>query len=196
MMGLFASVVDLLKLVYAPLITLLAGYLGMQYGLKQLKAEKKLEFIARQLKEFYSPLLGYHKAILAKSELRVRVSHAADEAWREICQGAPKPFLEHEEAFKPFKRVINYDNEQLKQELLPLYRKMLEVFRENYWLAEPETRKYFSELSDFVELWDRWISDNIPASVMEKLGHDEDRLKPFYVELEERLNTLRVKLSA
>jgi len=185
---------EIVKLVYAPLFTLLAGYFGMRYGLRQLRVEKHLDFVTRQLNEFYSPLLGFQKAIRAKSELRLRISGAANRAWEEICERVPQPFYDHEKEFEPFKRIIDYDNEQLRKELLPLYRGMLELFRDNYWLAEPETRKWFSELSDFVELWDRWITQNIPGSVIEKLDHKEARLLPFYEELETRLDLLRSEL--
>jgi hypothetical protein len=192
---LLSDIVDLLKLIYAPLITLVAGYLGMIYGLKQLRTQKKLEFIVRQLNEFYSPLLGYRKAIQAKIELISKVTDAASEAWKEKSEREPTPFLDHEKEYQPFKKIIEYNNEQLKDELLPLYRKILEIFRENYWLAEDETRRWYSEVSDFVELWDRWITDNIPAPVIAKLNHSEERLAPFYTELEERFNILRSKLT-
>lgn len=151
--------------------------------------------MTRQLKEFYSLLLGYQQAIRAKSELRVKIGQAANEAWREICERAPQPFLEHERDFEPFKRVIEYNNAQLRTELLPLYHKMLDTFRDNYWLAEPETRAWFPELSDFVELWDRWIAESIPGAVIERLKHDEPRLLPFYKELETRMEVLRRELS-
>lgn len=186
---------DMLKWALAPVCTLLAGYIGVSYGLKQIRTQKKLDFIERQLRKFYSPLLGCQKEIRAKSELRLKISKAAHESWKEVCERNPKPFLNHDKEFEPYGKIIEYNNEQLKNELLPLYRKMLMTFRENYWLAEPETRKWYSELCDFVELWNRCISDNIPADVVEKLDHSEERLKPFYQELENRSDILRNKLS-
>lgn len=188
-------IVDLLKWSLPPICTLLAGYIGVRYGLKHVKTQKKLDFIERQLREFYSPLLGCRKEIHAKFVLRWKVSQAADKAWKEVCERSPKPFLNHEKEFEPYKKMIEYDNEQFKNELLPLYRKMLLTFRENYWLAEPETSKWYSELCDFVELWERWISSNIPGEVIRKLDLDERKLEPFYKELEDRIDMLRAKLS-
>lgn len=187
--------VDLLKWALAPICTLLAGYIGIRYGLKQVRTQKKLDFIERQLREFYSPILGCQKEIRAKSELRLEISEAAKKAWKEVCESAPKPFLNHDKEFEPYEKMIEYDNEQLKNELLPLYRKMLLTFRENYGLADPETDKWYSELCNFVELWERWISDNIPAEVIKKLDYSEKRLNPFYRELENRIDILRSKLS-
>lgn len=180
---------------FAPICTLLGGYIGVRYGLKQVRTQKKLDFIERQLREFYSPLLGYQKEIRAKSELRLEISKAANEAWKEVCEKAPKPFLNHEKEFEAYKKIVEYNNEQLRNELLPLYRKMLSTFRDNYWLAEPETCKWYSELCDFVELWERWISSSIAAEVIKKVDRSEESLKPFYQELENRLDILRNKLS-
>ena len=187
--------VDVVKWTLAPICTLLAGYIGVRYGLKQIRVQKRVDFIQRQLREFYSPLLAYQKEIRANSELRLRISKAANEAWEEVCERNPKPFINHDKKFEPYNKIIEYDNKQLKNELLPLYRKMLSTFRDNYWLAESETGKWYSELYDFIELWERWISNNIPGDVIKKLNHSEKKLKPFYQELEDRSVVLRNKLS-
>lgn len=184
-------IVDLLKGILPPILT---GYIGLRYG--QVRTQKKLDFIGRQLGDFYSPLLAYHKEIRAKSELRLKISGAANKAWLEKCETNPKPFLNHEKEFGPYNKIIEYNNKQLKDELMPLYRKMLVTFRENYWLAEPETRKWYPEFCKFVELWERWLSGNIPGEVIEKLDEtEEEKLKPFYQELEYRIDVLRSKLS-
>ena len=72
--------VDVVKWTLAPICTLLAGYIGVRYGLKQIRIQKRIDFIERQLRELYSPLLAYQKEIRAKSELRLRISKAAKEA--------------------------------------------------------------------------------------------------------------------
>ncbi len=54
---------DTIKFIIPPLATLLAGYIGVRYGLKQVRTEKRLDFIEKQLREFYSPLLGRRKYI-------------------------------------------------------------------------------------------------------------------------------------
>lgn len=178
----------------APLCTLLAGFLGVKYGLEQIRVQNKINFLERQLREFYSPLLAYREEIRAKSVLRLKISNAANETWKEVCNRNPKPFLNHEQKFEPYRKITEYNNEQLKNELLPLYRKMLSIFGENLWLAEPKTHKWYAELCDFVELWNRWISQSIPADVIKKLEHSEEKLKPFYQELEEQASLLRRKL--
>ncbi len=79
---------------------------------------------------------------------------------------------------------------------MPLYRKMLSVFTENYWLAEPETRKWYSEFCKFVELWERWLAEKIPGDVIKQLDYDDEKkLQLFYEDLEKQTDQLRNKLS-
>jgi len=189
------NLIDLSKIVLPSLFTLLAGSFGYRYGLRLMKNQKKLEFIERQLREFYSPMLGCLKSIRAKSELRYEISKVSSPAWRKICDAHPKPFLDHEKYFEPFKKSIMYDNKQLREELIPLYDKMLSIFSENYYLTESVTKTWHSELTRFVELWHRWLNESIPVEVIKELDHTEERLKPFYEDLETQILKLQKKLS-
>jgi hypothetical protein len=189
-------IVDFIKWIFglspfwALLGALLGAYMGAQYGLKQLKLQKKLDFIERQLREFYSPLLGCHKELQAKSELRLRINNAVDEA----LEGLSEPSENHETKFKQYEKLTEYDHEQLRNELLPLYHKMLLIFRDNLWLAEPEDREWYPELCNFVEIWDRRLLNSIPPKVIAKIGHTEERLKLFYQDLEKQIDVLQNKL--
>jgi hypothetical protein len=44
------------------------------------------------------------------------------------------------ERFPGFEKIIEYNNRQLAEEVVPLYRRMVEIFTGNMWLAEPSTR--------------------------------------------------------
>ena len=165
--------------------------------MKQVRFQKQLDFVDRQLREFYSPLLGYEREIRAKSELRSRISSAARQAWREMPKVAPGPSFDMEKAYAPFGKIIEYNNKQLTEELLPLYGRMVELFKEKFYLAEPETAVWYNKLSDFVDLWNRWLTGSIPPEVMEKLGHQDIArdLNGFWQELELRHGALRKKLA-
>jgi len=189
------NLIDLLKIVLPSAMTLFAGYLGYRYGIGQLKRQKRLEFIEKQLKYFYSPLIGCAKRIRAKSELRYEISKASDPAWRKICDEHPQPFLDHEKYFEPFKKSIMYNNRQLREELIPLYDKMETIFSENLWLANPSTIIWYSEFNRFVDLWHRWLDESIPTEVIQEMNHTEERLLPFYKELEVQIEVLRSELS-
>lgn len=187
---------DFLKVAVPAVCTLLAGYIGIRYGLKHIKVQKELDFIDRQLRQFYSPILGRQKEIRAKSEIRNKISTKAKEAWKEKCKKASGSINKKSPDFEPYEKLIDYDNEQLKNELLPLYREMFHIFREKYYLAEPETLKWYSEFCEFIEIWERSLSKSIPNEVIRKIGHSERKVKPFYKELETRTNLLRYKLSS
>ncbi len=154
-------------------------------------------FINMQVDDLYAPLVSLRKDIRAKSELRLRISQAADASWRELCDGrSPEQLLELErERFPAFERIIKYDNQQLSEELLPDYRKMRDVLKTKFWLAEPTTRVHYQSLVDYVELWDRSMADAIPWEVMKALGHSENTLNDFYEDIDHQLTRLRAKLA-
>lgn len=172
--------------VVAPVVT---GWLGLQYGLQQLKEQKRLAYIEKQLSEFYSPLLGLHKEIRAKSELRVKIQKVGGEVWKENIQAGLQPSI------KPTEKEIEYDNRQLREEFVPMYLQMLEIFRKNYWLAEPETREHYTALVEYVEGWNRSLAGGVSGETMQRIGHTEANLKPFYNELEKRTEALRLQLA-
>ena len=67
-------------------LTFLAGLVGVRVGLRQIKLQKEYDFIEKQLKEVYFPLVGLHTGIRAKSGLRAQLSNLSHEAWKEICE--------------------------------------------------------------------------------------------------------------
>src|SRR3989339_157390 len=180
---------DTIKFIIPPLATLVAGYVGVRYGLKQIKIEKHLEFIEKQLKEFYSPLLGRRKYIRAKSEFRLKVETISRKQWKKNAEKGIQQSVESVD------NEIKYNNRQLSEEFLPMYREMLTIFKDNYWLAEPETREFYNELVEYVEGWNRWKGKGVTAETMIEIGHSEEKIKPFYEELEKRTDILRLKLS-
>jgi len=183
------EILNTIKFIIPPLATLLAGYIGVRYGLKQVKEEKRLEFIEKQLKEFYSPLLGRRKLIRAKSEFRLKIETISGRQWKENAQKGI------EQSTESVDKEIEYNNNQLNSEFLPMYREMLTIFKDNYWLAEPETKNFYNELVEYVEGWNRWKAKGVTAETMKEVGHSEEKLKPFYEELDKRTDILRDELS-
>ena len=159
------------------------------------KETRQLAFIERQLEEFYSPMIGCLRKIQAKSQLRYEIDKASEVAWQKICEEHPKPFLDHEKYFEPFKKTIEYNNQQLRDEIIPLYDQMVSIFTDKYWLAIASTRRWYSELSAFIDLWYRWLDKSLPSEVVKEMGHTEAQLKPFYEDLENQLEELQKQLS-
>lgn len=189
------------ELWYLPILgSLLSGLVGAAvvyyFGIRQLIAQRRVKFLERQLSEFYAPLAGMQQQIRVKGELRMKVSAAANAAWQEICQSYGGSIMhDREDRFAPFKKIIEYENGQLESELVPVYRQMLALFTQRYHLAGPETRAFYHQFAEFVEIWNRWLSGSLPGEVVEKLGHDEEKVKPFYEHLESKMQQLQDEIA-
>lgn len=178
---------------------LVGGLIVYVFGIRKLSIEVRNAFIQKQMSEFYSPIAGYRKRIRAKSEVRGKVSTAANEAWKELCahySEAKQPMLNQEELYAPFGKIIEYDNRQLREELMPLYRKILDLFTEKYWLADEDTRAYYQDFLEFVEIWERYLAEALPGEVIRKLEHSEENVLPFYEHVEQRLSALQKDINA
>jgi hypothetical protein len=178
-----------------PILSGLAGVIvGARLTSNQQQSARKYNFVERQVREFYSPLLGMRQRILAESELRLKISNIANEEWQSLCRNRTPEQLQKLD-FEPFRRIIGYNNLQLSEELLPAYRKMLEIFTSSFWLAEEATRQHYAALVEYVEIWNRFMKETLPAEVLHRLEHSEQRLHPLYADLEQQLGTLRSRLS-
>jgi superfamily I DNA/RNA helicase len=189
---------DILRWAFSVAIPAIAGFLGVLVGAwltaRRERAQRRLAFIERQLREFYSPLLGIRTEIRAKSELRVRVQSAAQDAWTELCAKADGHAALQDltdSRGTQFTRVIEYDNKTFESELLPSYKRMVSIFKDNLSLAEPDTRARYATLMEFIDVWERYLDGSLPHEVISRLGHSEENLQPFYKHLQEMHDKLR-----
>ena len=158
------------------------------------RRQRQLDFVGSQLSEFYSPLLGLRSEIAAHSALRVRLQNEANAAWQELCAGvALGPAAQQLTAtrFPQFEALIQYDNDKLRETLMPAYRKMLDVFRDKLWLAEAGTRTHYPALVEFVDVWQRSLAGSLPREVLTRIGHTEATLNTFYEDLQAEHDRLR-----
>ncbi len=91
-------------------------------------------------------------------------------------------------------QIVDDENKTFREVLMPRYQEMVNVFREKMWLAEPETRDYFPGLIEYVDVWDKILSDRLPREVAPAIGHAEENLKPFYSHLEATHDRLRSEI--
>ncbi|MBI4502832.1 MAG: hypothetical protein HY700_16930 [Gemmatimonadetes bacterium] len=182
------------------LVPALAGLAGVLVGAwmtsRGQKQERRHAWLRRQLDEFYSPMLGMRGLILAKSVTRVKVGEAAGTAWHRLISGRdPEQQMAIEKEHVPgLEKIIQYENQQHKEEILPLYRKMVEHFTTHLGLAEQATRLHFDALVHFVEVWNRWEKEALPPEVSRELGSTEEALHPFYQDLAVNLERLQSEL--
>jgi hypothetical protein len=181
---------DLLTTILSSLLSSVVGAVVVYvFGIRNLSIQRRNAFIEKQLSEFYSPIAGFRKRISAKSELREKISFAANESWQEVCVNSTTQ--NNSELFAPYKSIIEYDNSQFIDELMPLYRKMLDVFTEKYWLADEDTRAFHKDFIEFIEIWERFLAKALPGDVIKKLGHTEKNIYPFYEHVEKKLSELQ-----
>lgn len=176
--------------IFTAIIVLLSVYIGAWLTKRQIVTQRKLDFCEKQLREFYSPLVGIRKEIETLSKFRV----AGEKARRAWWQKIHKQGNQIEDSQKKINSSIEYDNKQLEEKLIPAYRKMVDVFKNNYWLAEEETKDHFSTLIKFVETWERFLSKTHPSEVIEEIQVQEEELIPFYKHIEAIHKSLREKL--
>lgn len=182
-----------------PAISVLTGIIiGAWLTTRRERKQRRLDFVEKQLQDFYSPMLGIRNEIRMRSELRVRIQHASNVEWAKLCARADKSVgalrdLESARSAQ-FAKLIEYDNDQLETELLPAYRQMAKLFRDNYFLADYDTRAHYGQLIEYVELWNRWAANSIPPEVTTNLGHTEAKLSGFYEHLQAKHDSLRKKL--
>jgi hypothetical protein len=182
-------------------ISAAAGLLGVVIGgLVTSHSQKVVRRIARkreQLEKFYSPLIGMRDEIRSKSDLRTNLHSAANVAWQKQFQttefGFEKKMISDMLKDK-FDRLLEYSEEQLKRDLVPTYERMLNLYTANIWLAEPSTLKFHFVLTEFVEIWKRYLNGSLPMEVLTEIEHSEENLKPFYADLQSNFDRLTKEL--
>ncbi len=121
----------------------------------------------------------------------MKVSNAARTAWPRRLEEAPE---KREEIWPEYEKIIEHDNQQLKEELIPLYGHMMDLFTAKMHLTEASTRAHFAVLVEFVEMWNRSLRGSLPREVAELVGANEDTLMPFYGDLKTNFDRLQSAL--
>ncbi|WP_366289718.1 hypothetical protein [Paenibacillus sp. AN1007] len=178
--------------IVTPFIT---GTLGFLFGARIFKFQRRFNFIERQLNELYSPMLGIIKDIKTKSSIRTRISNIANEIWKEEVREWQKSGGTVEKPdIEPYLKIIDYDNKQLKEELIPQYQNILKLLITNYSLADEETTEWQFIFSEYIEIWNRALTESIPRVVIEKLEQSESKHDEFYDHIEKKVKELKGKL--
>ncbi len=165
----------------------LLGTTGTQWAIgRREKVARRIAFKKQQLEEFYGPLLAAHKEILARGELRLKLQQALDD---------PHPLDGVDAHVRIVDTNVEDENETFRELIMPRYREMISIFRDKMWLAEPETRGYFIQLIEFVDVWDKILDKKLPNWIAPRIKHTEENLAHFYRHLEEVHDRLRREVS-
>jgi hypothetical protein len=172
----------------------LIGNLTTQYFTNaRERRNQSVAFKKQQLEQLYGPLLAARQEIRARSELRVKLQKALDDAHTKdmLAAGPGQVAAASDPHISAIAKNIEDENQTFREVLMPRYREMVSIFREKMWLAEPDTRKFFDQLIEFVDVWDKILADKLPRSIPRAINHTEENLKPFYQHLEEVTDRLR-----
>jgi hypothetical protein len=137
--------------------------------------------------------------IKAKSDLRVKVAAIAAGEWQQKFAGISHPEVKKqidERAWAGYEKLQQYSDDQLKSEIIPTYRKMLEHFMSNMGYAEESTIAHYPAFVEFVEIWNRFLGNSLPREVAEKLSQAEQTLYPLYDDIEKNARRLSAKLNS
>lgn len=173
-----------------------AGLLGVLIGtitaMINAKRERKMVRLKTQLQEFYSPMLGVRSEIKAKSEVRLKVISIASGAFKEEFEtGSLGERIDPPaDVAEKYDAIHDYNDTQLREILIPLYRQMLDHFTHHMHLAEHSTRVHYEALCEFVEILNRSLDESLPRKVAERLSHDEGNLQALYSDLQFHFNRL------
>ena len=96
------------------------------------KRERQNARLREQLMAFYAPLYSLRVDILAKSELRERLHAVAGSNWKRILEGVTDAEQKNRLLgleWASHEKVISYSEDQVRTDLIPKYRQLLEIFR-------------------------------------------------------------------
>jgi hypothetical protein len=180
-----------------------SGLLGVIVGgwitARNQRRERQHNRVREQLQDFYSPLSGMRARIHAKQvslHKLTEASHATFNNLAALPSGAsPDVHFKYVDGRVPdFAKMMDENNRQVSEEIIPLYRQMVEHFSTHIYLAEDSTRQHFDTLVEVAETLDRLARKTLPLEVAATLSQDPEKLKPFYQDLETQLAQLRRQL--
>jgi hypothetical protein len=178
------------------IITAVAAWTGHYFETaRHYRNRKAYEFAERRLNELYGPLCSRLGQLKADGELKVAIFQAKDAAWKEKCKRKSAPPFDHEQAFEPYAKSIEYENRHFRESVIPLFDEMLTILNEKRHLAYPSTLRFYDPFYRFVQLWHRWLDHAIPGEAIKRIEVPEETLKPFYNEIEARHAALLQRLS-
>jgi hypothetical protein len=184
------------ELLTTALGALLGSTAGLLTALQVWRIQRAGDFRLRQLSEFYSPMAGCVKRIRAHIAFDQRIWPEYEEAWKKTVAkyGSHIPDSIDEDS-KRFRKRVDYANDQNQKQIIPLYRQMLERFAENYWLAAPQTRDYYQDFFEFVEIWNMQEQDVLAFELRERIRPDMKQVGAFFDHLEAMVTRLQGQVS-
>ena len=158
--------------------TTLLAVVGFIYGVRKDREAKRerakasqREFNREQLEKFYSPVMGKLEVIRNKGKARQIFSsafRAASDTTREQLH-----------------KKVQFDNEALRTEIIPLFEEVEQLFQVHSGLIEPSTRDLHQKLISFVDLWKRFYDGHARSDTIQRLYDSGEAIDPRDILYEE-----------
>lgn len=179
---------------------LLGSWITARATLDREGRKERLEFVTRQLNEFYGPLYAKRLEIRTLSVLRVDLNRVADEINAERVAAHLSPRSDARQAAseadrKRYGAQVAEENRIFLEVMLPAYRSMIDVFRDKMGLADHRTRLFFSDLVRYVAIWERSENKTAHPESQRRLNATESSLEPFYQHIEKMVDALQNEIS-
>lgn len=137
-------------------------------------------------------MLGILERLHAKNAVRAKVITAAQSAWQTEDLNSEQRL---KELSPQYEKITADENQQFRDEELPLFKQMVELFTVKMHLSEQSTHIHYPVLVEFVELWERDLRHSLPRAVVVQLGAvDGSKLLPLYADLETHFKRLQTVL--
>jgi hypothetical protein len=179
------------------LISAASGLVGVCLGgyitARNQSKERKRFYLDSQLKEFYGPLLSSLEQTRAKERLRDATTESSIKNREQtLKQAADQPDYAklRDQSFLEDKVMIDYNRNLYKNELLPLWQKMLDQFKEHMYLAERPTLKHYGSLVDHIETCYRRSNGSITITADLELPNANTFNETFYHDLKQDYDRL------
>ena len=101
-----------------------------------------------------------------------------------------------EGAWPGYEKLKEYSDDQLRNDIIPMYRKMVEHLMSHMAFAEESTIVHYPAFVEFVEIWNRFLAKSLPREVAQKLSHAEKNLYPLYDDIEANARRLSEELKS
>ena len=128
-------------------------------------------------------MLGYRERLKARGELRLKVRTVAGSEWARLAEQTHETGMEaihelQEKRCRSFRESSNTTTSSLRSRTFPCTVRCSTCLPRRCTLPNPSTRAHLLALVEFIGLWERFLTDNLPHEVVSRIGADEENLKP------------------
>ena len=176
---------------------LLGVYVGGFVAQRNEARRRRLEFITKQLTDFYGPLVGLKADIEARAYREGFVSAAAAAMWEARLLDVSDPVKRESILAAKSAEIEGLQGRYFaaqRDEVLPMYREMKRIFSEGMWLADSSTTPFYRDLCDHIDSLDQLLNLRLAYETLLLVGPQDFKLNKFYLHLDAIVESLKSEI--